>query len=1231
MITFKCKMCGGDLEFEQGSSVAECPYCGSRQTLPRLDDDKRANLYDRANHFRRQNEYDKAMSIYEQILQEDRTDAEAYWSLVLCRYGIEYVEDPASRKRVPTVNRVQYTSILADEDYKNALQYADAAQRSLYEDEAGAIAEIQKGILDISRQEKPFDVFICYKETDANGRRTPDSVLANDLYHQLTNEGFKVFFSRITLEDKIGSAYEPYIFAALNSAKVMVVLGTKPEYFKAVWVKNEWSRYLALIRAGADKVLVPAYRDMDPYDLPEEFAHLQAQDMGKLGFMQDLIRGIKKITAKDEPKAQQEAERVTVTGANIENLMKRVRLFMEDGDFSNANDYLDKVLDEDAEYAPAYAAKTCTALGFRREAELGGATFLFEDNADWQKALRFATPQQKVVYEGYAGQVTARVNRQIRDYAYDCAIVMATEPKASREQLDQELAQYRASCQGYGRGRADGSRRQNSRQNESAFRRAAEEMKPGEVSERGYQIAAEMFRAIGDAEAEACAESCLTLAEQARQKAIYDQAMDECRNPQSAEGWELLSERFMTVPDFNDARSQADACLKKAEDTRSGLYINAQKAIQNAGNISLGWKTALDKLNHTDLDDYQDVASLRAMAQTKYEDCLAAEEEAKRQAMLLKERQAKEAAIKRKRNAFIGALLAVAAVAVFFVVTKIVIPKGHYDKGVSMLGERKWDDAIEEFQLASGFADSTIKLSEAKYSKANDLFNMKEYTDAMLIYSTIIEYSDAGKQYKECVYQLASINMVCGNYEEAASAFLEINDYKDAPSLYAECIYMIAMSLYRAQDYDGAYQRFALINDYKDVGSLLKESIELRMAVGNTIDIGMIRGVPIKWTVIGKKKESTILLSNNCLGTMAAGRSDPGNNLFFEDAGRVLSAAKDTIKTSFSLSEYNMVSTIALLDKWQVEIYLPLKEKRISDDKTAWWTSSKADYVDLQGYIVDTDGEILAASVNRKCGIRPAITIPSESLKTYLQGATSSIDSIPSENNQAENKSIGSVDVVTTTNTYDVTGFQPFEVTVETDEDGRIVSVSIPENYETPGLGAELVADTSVFNALIGQDVRTAQIDVKAGVTLTSNAINDALSQAALSFTDNTKSKPTTNPIPTATLIPTHSPTPTPSPSPKQKVDSTDVNDTYNVTGFQPFKVTIKTDENGKIISVSVPESNETPGFGADLIADSSVFSALVGQDVRTAKIDVKAGVTLTSWAINDALSQAALSFSSSR
>ena len=419
MAIFKCKMCGGALEINNNETVATCEYCGTQQTLPKLDDDRRANLYDRANHFRRNNEFDKAMGLYEQILNEDNTDAEAYWSLVLCRYGIEYVEDPSSHKRIPTVNRAQFTSIFDDVNYKSALQYADGYQRNIYEEEAKAINEIQKGILAISSQEEPFDVFICYKETDNNGRRTPDSVLANDLYHQLTQEGFKVFFARITLEDKLGSAYEPYIFAALNSAKVMVVLGTKPEFFNAVWVRNEWSRYLALIKQGQKKMLIPAYKDMDPYDLPEEFSHLQAQDMSKLGFMQDLIRGIKKIAQADVPKTTVVKETVITGGnANTAPLLKRAFMFLEDGDWNSANEYCEKVLDIDPENASAYLGKLLSELRVRKQESLKDQAEPFDHNNNYQKAVRFADEKLKSALTGYIEHINTRNENARLDSIY---------------------------------------------------------------------------------------------------------------------------------------------------------------------------------------------------------------------------------------------------------------------------------------------------------------------------------------------------------------------------------------------------------------------------------------------------------------------------------------------------------------------------------------------------------------------------------------------------------------------------------------------------------------------------------------------------------------------------------------------------------------------------------------------------------------------------------------------
>ena len=145
----------------------------------------------------------------------------------------------------------------------------------------------------------------------------------------------------------------------------MVVIGTKPENFNAVWVKNEWSRYLALVKkSGGKKVLIPAYRDMDPYDLPEEFSHLLAQDMSKLGFMQDLIRGIKKIVQADAAPKVEVKETVVVSGgeAAVAPLLKRAFMFLEDGNWEEADKYCEKVLDQDPENVQAYLGKLMAEL-----------------------------------------------------------------------------------------------------------------------------------------------------------------------------------------------------------------------------------------------------------------------------------------------------------------------------------------------------------------------------------------------------------------------------------------------------------------------------------------------------------------------------------------------------------------------------------------------------------------------------------------------------------------------------------------------------------------------------------------------------------------------------------------------------------------------------------------------------------------------------------------------------
>lgn len=295
MIDFKCKMCGGSLTVSEGQTVVKCDFCDTNQTVPVFDDEKKLAFYNRANILRLNCEFDKAAGIYETIVTEYTQEAEAYWGLVLCKYGIEYVDDPKTGAKVPTCHRTLFTPIFKDSDYKNAIKYSDVVSRDLYEEEAKVIAKIQASILEISSKEEPFDVFICYKETDAVGNRTEDSVLAFDIYKKLTKEGYKVFYSKVTLEDKLGSEYEPYIFAALYSAKVMLVVTTSKENCESVWVANEWKRYLSLIDNGLEKYIISCVKGISPKELPLELQNIQGIDMSKIGAMQDLLYGIEKL------------------------------------------------------------------------------------------------------------------------------------------------------------------------------------------------------------------------------------------------------------------------------------------------------------------------------------------------------------------------------------------------------------------------------------------------------------------------------------------------------------------------------------------------------------------------------------------------------------------------------------------------------------------------------------------------------------------------------------------------------------------------------------------------------------------------------------------------------------------------------------------------------------------------------------------------------------------------
>ena len=194
MTILECKICGGCVVPTEDKTYGTCDSCGRIVTLPKTDDEHKAGLFNRGNTFRMRGEFDKAAAVFERIIEQDEKDAEAHWCLALCRYGIEYVEDPKSGERKPTLHRMSYDLFINDVDCQAAIEHSDEYTAGLYREEAERITEIQKKVLAISNKEEPYDIFICYKEKTEDGSRTKESVIAQDIYYELTNAGIPGVF-----------------------------------------------------------------------------------------------------------------------------------------------------------------------------------------------------------------------------------------------------------------------------------------------------------------------------------------------------------------------------------------------------------------------------------------------------------------------------------------------------------------------------------------------------------------------------------------------------------------------------------------------------------------------------------------------------------------------------------------------------------------------------------------------------------------------------------------------------------------------------------------------------------------------------------------------------------------------------------------------------------------------------------------------------------------------------
>ena len=410
-----CSGCGAALKY-RGKSVCVCEYCGVTNILSGeiIKNAQRLNL---AIKYRQEGKYDDAEKICDEILVETAPTIEVLWEKTLCKYGIDYVEDPITSENKPTLNRIEYEDIFEFEAFREALDMADVEQKEVLKVSAAEISDKLKTAMEIVKNEKPYDVFICYKRTDEEGKTTEDSAKALDLYKKLTDDGLNVFFAQVTLKDKLATAYEPYIFAALQSAPIMILLLCNEEYINATWLKNEWTRFLKLRDKEPKKELFIACED--PGNLPKPFRRYEVQVLSEHGALGNIQFNVRNYLEQQYPeryaakKNEVDVEAAVAAAMSKMSLgqVKSDRLTDEEaekvynnakaqnrcGNYDMSNEELRKYLKYKTDCADAYWLRMCNRLKVR-ESELENGIFDIKSEGDYTSAMNYADEESKRVY-----------------------------------------------------------------------------------------------------------------------------------------------------------------------------------------------------------------------------------------------------------------------------------------------------------------------------------------------------------------------------------------------------------------------------------------------------------------------------------------------------------------------------------------------------------------------------------------------------------------------------------------------------------------------------------------------------------------------------------------------------------------------------------------------------------------------------------------------------------------
>lgn len=390
-----------------------CVSCGATVHHPKADEKK----LNRANYLRAQFDFERASLFASEVIEENPEDPEAYWNHLLCTYGVKYLKSNSTRIPVCHINTSKIEPLTACTDYKSALYYSELEAQAEYTAAGKAICESIEIANAIYANPIKYDAMVCSKEFD----NPDDDFQAEKIYQRLQSLEMNVFYAPATLKDMDETEKAAHLMSAVENSRVIIMCFNSVEechdgklnfiaksFFESL--ENDASKPIEG-EEKEERAIFPVFRSesMSFQDLPEDFVWLECGfDMCELEFLREISDKVENILHPEAATVVPDAI-VTATAANKENLVKRAYLFIEDGEFETADSYFEKILDIDIEESRAYIGKLLCEFELTSEEQIASLPMPIDGDKNYQKAIRFASPEQRLMYESYNAAIVQNI------------------------------------------------------------------------------------------------------------------------------------------------------------------------------------------------------------------------------------------------------------------------------------------------------------------------------------------------------------------------------------------------------------------------------------------------------------------------------------------------------------------------------------------------------------------------------------------------------------------------------------------------------------------------------------------------------------------------------------------------------------------------------------------------------------------------------------------------------